>query len=164
VDPTGVDPTGVEPTGVDPTGVEPTGAEFVDPRRTSQALGTVEIGTWSIPAPALEGVTFTLRFDSSGGALTCVPQLGNEFRDGAPKRQLNLIRPVGVGREDVEGLPAEIADESDLRAVGRPGGIGVEDRRLSELCWFVPSAFARNTDSPPPQVGDSASPKGRSGC
>jgi hypothetical protein len=65
VEPTGVDPTGVEPTGVEPTGVEPTGVELVDPARNeSHAFGMVEIDTWSIPAPALEGVTFTFRFDS----------------------------------------------------------------------------------------------------
>jgi hypothetical protein len=86
VEPTGVEPTGVDPTGVDPTGVEPTGVEFVDPAKNeSQAFGMVEIGTWSIPAPAFVGVTFTVRFENGlGGALACVPQLGNEFRDGAP--------------------------------------------------------------------------------
>ena len=65
VDPTGVEPTGVDPTGVDPTGVEPTGLDVVEPAKNeSQAFGMLEIGTWSIPAPALEGVTLTFRFDS----------------------------------------------------------------------------------------------------
>ena len=83
VEPTGVDPTGVDPTGVEPTGVDPTGAEVVDPAKNeSHASGMFwfEIGTRSIPAPAFDGVTLTLRFDSSFGALTCVPQFGNEFR------------------------------------------------------------------------------------
>src|SRR3954467_1780244 len=65
VDPTGVEPTGVEPTGVEPTGVEPTGVEVVDAGENgSHAFGMLEIGSWSIPAPALVGVTFTFRFDS----------------------------------------------------------------------------------------------------
>src|ERR1041385_661741 len=56
VEPTGVDPAVVEPTGVEPTGVEPTGAEFVDPAKNeTQTGGIVEIGTWSIPAPAVDG-------------------------------------------------------------------------------------------------------------
>ena len=65
VEPTGVDPTGVEPTGVEPTGVEPTGVEFVEPAKNeSQAFGMVLIGTWSMPAPAVDGAAFTVRFDS----------------------------------------------------------------------------------------------------
>ena len=71
VEPTGVEPTGVEPTGVDPTGVDPTGSEVVDPAKNeSQALGTSEILTWSIPAPALDGFAFTARFENTGTAPT----------------------------------------------------------------------------------------------
>ena len=71
VEPTGVEPTGVEPTGVEPTGVEPTGVELVDPAKNeSHAFGMFESATWSIPAPALDGVAFTVRFDSGSERAT----------------------------------------------------------------------------------------------
>ena len=72
VEPTGVEPTGVEPTGVDPTGVDPTGDRGGGSRveREPRIRDRPRSCTWSMPAPALDRFTFTVRFENTGTAPT----------------------------------------------------------------------------------------------